>query len=117
MGVLARYLERIGWQERLGTETVILDGDWTFVTRNAIDFRGPLSHPGTQGQYAGVAIHAGLICLSGPDDVMDLDLQLELFEEALAELETDPDLVNQVLDITLESSGELRVLRYKLPPD
>jgi len=48
---------------------------------------------------------------------MDLDLQLELFEEALAELETDPDLVNQVLDITLESSGELRVLRYKLPPD
>ena len=107
----------LGGKKDWELKPVILDGDWTFVTRNAIDFRGPLSRPGTQGQYAGVAIHAGLICLSGPDDVMDLDLQLELFEEALAELETDPDLVNQVLDITLESSGELRVLRYKLPPD
>ena len=33
----------------------ILDGDWTFVTRNSVDFRGPLSRPGSRGQYAGVS--------------------------------------------------------------
>ena len=28
---------------------IILDGDWTFVTRNAIDFRGPAQRPGRRG--------------------------------------------------------------------
>lgn len=32
---------------------LILDGDWTFVTRNADDFRGSASRPGQRGQYAG----------------------------------------------------------------
>jgi hypothetical protein len=36
-----------------------------------------------------------LICLNGPP-VMDLDMQLELFEQALGELEADANLVNQV---------------------
>jgi hypothetical protein len=40
----------------------ILDGDWTFVTKDSVDFRGPDSAPGSKGQYADVAIHAGLIC-------------------------------------------------------
>jgi hypothetical protein len=48
-------------------KSFILDGDWTFVTRNSVDFRGPLSRPGSRGQYAGVVIHAGLVCLNGPD--------------------------------------------------
>jgi predicted nuclease of predicted toxin-antitoxin system len=42
-------------------KTVILDGNWTFVTKNSVDFRGPPSRPGSKGQYADVAIHAGLI--------------------------------------------------------
>ncbi len=33
---------------------VILGGDWTFVTKNSVDFRGPADSPGTKGQYAGV---------------------------------------------------------------
>ncbi len=45
---------------------IILEGDWTFVTKNSVDFRGPKDKPGTKGQYADVAIHAGLICLNGP---------------------------------------------------
>jgi Domain of unknown function (DUF5615) len=61
---------------------VIVDGDWTFVTKNSVDFRGPPTNPGSKGQYADVAIHAGLVCLNGPEG-MDLDLQLELFEQAL----------------------------------
>lgn len=60
-----------------------------------------------------MAIHAGLICLNGPPG-MDLDMQIELFEQALEELETDPDLVNQVLEITWEE-GALHVRRYRLP--
>jgi len=93
---------------------IILDGDWTFVTKNSVDFRGPAERPGKKGQYADVALHAGLVCLNGPPG-MDLDMQREIFEEALAELHHDPDLVNQVLEITLEAS-DLSVLRYHLPP-
>lgn len=95
---------------------IILDGDWTFVTKNSVDFRGPRDKPGTKGQYADVVIHAGLICLNGPPG-MDLDMQIELFEQALVELDADPDLVNQVLEITLDDGDDLRVLRYALPAD
>ncbi|WP_029003185.1 DUF5615 family PIN-like protein [Azorhizobium doebereinerae] len=93
----------------------ILAGDWTFVTRNAIDFRGPASAPGSKGQYAGVALHAGLVCLNGPPG-LTLSMQCELFAQALEELVAAPDLINQVLDITWQDDA-LHVLRYRLPPD
>lgn len=70
----------------------IIGGDWTFVTRNSVDFRGPPSKPGSRGLHARAAIHAGLICLNGPPG-MDLDLQCELFDQALAELAIDDDLI------------------------
>jgi hypothetical protein len=92
----------------------ILDGDWTFVTRNAVDFRGPTAAPGSKGQYADVALHAGLVCLNAPEG-MDLDMQFDLFEEALVELDRDPDLVNQVLEVSLDSADEIMVRRYALP--
>ena len=91
----------------------ILEGDWTFVTKNSVDFRGPASNPATRGQYADVAIHAGLICLNGPP-AMNLHMQIELFTRALDELDADWDLVNQVLEITMESA-RVHVLRYRLP--
>ena len=96
---------------------VILDGDWTFVTRNAYDFRGPPAAPGSKGEYAKAGLHAGLICLNGPTEGFDLDAQLELFEVALDELDRDPDLVNQVLEVTLEAGGDgdITVRRYALP--
>ncbi|MGK9264149.1 hypothetical protein KXS15_24800, partial [Sinorhizobium meliloti] len=67
------------------------------------------------GQYADVAIHAGLICLNGPPG-MDLDMQIELFEQALIELDNDDDLVNQVLEASVEDE-DLHVLRYALPKE
>jgi hypothetical protein len=76
------WIGKRGWKD-WELKAIILDGDWTFVTRNSIDFRGPRHAPGSRGQYADVAVHAGLICLNGPVG-MDLDLQLELFETALA---------------------------------
>src|SRR3546814_16858512 len=90
---------------------IILDGDWTFVTKNSVDFRGPRDKPGTKGQYADVAIHAGLICLNGPPG-MDLDMQIELFEQALVELDADPDLVNQVLEKIGRASCRERGCQY-----
>ena len=97
-------------------KTVILDGDWTFVTKNSVDFRGSPSRPGLKGQYAEVAIHAGLICLNGPAG-MNLDMQIELFEQALEELADDGNLINTVLDITLEDDDQIHIRRYALPAD
>jgi hypothetical protein len=110
---MSLWLKLGGWKD-WSLMRFILDGDWTFVTRNAVDFRGPASARGAKGQYADVEIHAGLICLSGPEGV-DLDLQLELFELALDEV-GNGDLVNQALEITLREDNEIRVLRYALPP-
>jgi hypothetical protein len=75
-----------------------------------------IGHPGAKGQFADVAIHAGLICLNGPEG-MNLDMQLELFEQALDELGTDADFVNQVLEIFLDGNDEVHILRYRLPPN
>ena len=110
------WIGKSGWKD-WNLKQVILDEDWVFVTRNSVDFRGPAKAPGTRGQYADVALHAGLICLNGPAG-MNLDLQLEMFSLALDELERDADLVNQVLEITvLDTDEEIDVLRYRLPAD
>lgn len=108
------WLNKAGWKD-WQLKSVILDGDWTFVTKNSVDFRGPDSKRGSNGQYAGIEIHAGLICLDAAV-TMDLDVQLRLFEEALREL-GDGDLVNQVLEVYLNREGSVHVLRYKLPSD
>jgi len=44
---------------------------------------------------------------------MDLDMQIELFDQAMDELATDGDLVNQVLEVTMEDDT-LHVRRYRL---
>jgi hypothetical protein len=96
---------------------LILDGDWTFVTRNAYDFRGAPDAPGGKGEYAKTELHAGLICLNGPANGFDLDTQRELFAVALDELDRDPDLINQVLEVTLEAGEDevITIRRYDLP--
>ena len=48
---------------------------------------------------------------------MDLDVQLELFERSLDELAVGDDLINQVLEITLDGDEELHILRYRLPSE
>jgi hypothetical protein len=108
------WIKKGGWKD-WQLKSVILEGDWTFVTNNAIHFRGPESEPGSKGQYAIVEVHAGLICLDDPTG-MDLDIQLRLFEEALKEV-GDGDLINQVLEVSLTGNNKIHVLRYKLPSD
>lgn len=109
------WIGKQGWKDS-ELKKVILEGDWTFVTKNSIDFRGPEEAIGSRGQYSDVGIHAGLVCLNGPPG-MDLDLQLELFEIALDELDRD-DVVNQVLEVNLEEpDAEIEIRRYRLPTD
>lgn len=95
---------------------IVLEGDWTLVTRNAYDFRGPRAAPGTRGQYHRAELHAGLICLNGPQG-MDLAMQRDLFKTALDEIDQDGNLVNMVLEVTLEAvdSDEVIIDRYPLP--
>ena len=109
------WLGKSGWKD-WELKPVILEGDWTFVTKNSLDFRGPASKPGSKGQYADVAIHAGLICLNGPE-TMDLAMQTELFEVALDELSANDDLINQVLEITMTDQDEIHLVRYRLPQE
>jgi Domain of unknown function (DUF5615) len=91
----------------------VLAEDFTLVTVNAQDFRGSgQDAPG--GFYATTELHAGLICLNSVHH-MDLNTQRELFEIALKELAELPDLVNQVLEVTEEASGEVVVTVYELP--
>jgi len=106
------WLGKSGWAD-WSLKAVILEGDWTFVTQNSIDFRGPALNPGSRGQYVDVAIHAGLICLNSHAG-MDLDLQAELFTLALDQV-SDGDLINQVLEVKLMDGDTVNVLRYALP--
>jgi hypothetical protein len=50
---------------------------------------------------------------------MDLDMQIKLFETGLDELDQNCDLINQVLEITLDDANdaEFTIIRYELPSD
>jgi hypothetical protein len=50
---------------------------------------------------------------------MNLEMQRDLFEVALDEIDRDDDLVNMVLEVTLETteSDEIIIDRYALPTD
>ena len=90
-----------------------VEGDWTLVTRNSQDFRGPA--PGEGGHYLNVPLHAGLVCLNGDD--MDRQMQVDLFAAVLDAIAEDGDLINHALEATLLENGDIEVLRYELPPD
>ena len=107
-----------GWQsrmERLAVETLHPRWRLDFVTRDSVDFRGPAESPGIKGQYADVSIHAGLVCMNGPA-AMNLELQCELFSAALDEIGNVDQLVNEVIEVDLETpEAEITIRRYTLP--
>jgi hypothetical protein len=100
----------------------IAEGGWTFVTRNAKDFRGRKDMPGTKGQYTRLERHEGLVCLNGPDG-MDLHMHRELFQAVLdhiADAEQDArgdDLAGQVVEATIHDldANAIEIRRYDLP--
>lgn len=110
------WIGKSGWKDWT-LKQILLAEDWVLVTRNSEDFRGPRETPGSQGQYSRVLIHAGLVCLNAPAG-MDLALQKELFSEVLDELDTDGDLTNQILEVTLEDDeAGIQIDRYRYPAE
>ena len=80
----------------------IIEEDFTFVTNNARDFRK---------LYAKEELHAGLVIIV--PQVLPV-LQRELFALILQDLADTQDMVNEVIEVTLD--GEDAVLtRYSLP--
>lgn len=107
------WLGKGGWKD-WELKVFILENDWTFVTRNSVDFRGPVASPGLQGEYAGVLLHAGLVCINGPER-MTAHTETDLLGVVLDAIGV-ADLVNEAVEITLtELSGEYEVHRYALP--
>lgn len=96
-------------------KATILDGDWTFITNNGIDFRGPAKTPGSHGIYAGASLHAGLICLDAPGG-LNLERQKRLFALILSNLTDYGDLTNQVLEVCLSPDGSVELTRISMPP-
>lgn len=104
-GYQATYVRDIG---KLGARdhelaSIIFEGDWCFVTNNAAHFRGPAASPGSAGHYAGIDLHAGLVCLhNGSPGGFTLDRQMEALLVALAEIELLPneDTTNKLIEVT-----------------
>jgi hypothetical protein len=93
-----------------------MEGEWTLVTRNSVDFRGPADNPGARGQFADVPLHAGLICINGPDRTT-AEVRCELFEAVLDEI-GNVQLVNEVVEVDLESlDDEFTIHRYQMPEE
>jgi predicted nuclease of predicted toxin-antitoxin system len=110
------WLGKAGWKD-WELKDLILSGDWTFVTRNSIDFRGAAERPGSKGQYADVPIHAGLACINGPAR-MTARIEVELFAAVLDEIQSLAHLVNEVIEVNLpEEGGEFEIVRYSMPDD
>jgi predicted nuclease of predicted toxin-antitoxin system len=80
----------------------IVEENFTFVTNNARDFRR---------LYANEELHPGLVIIV-PQVVPAL--QRELFEAVLADLEPNEDLLNEVIEITLDGEAA-EITRYTLP--
>lgn len=117
-GFLCSHVNHLGMTGKKDWELkqVILDGDWTFVTSNSVDFRGPSDQPGSAGQYADVRLHAGLICIDAPFG-LNLSLQRQVFALILDELMKNGDLTNQALQIDVKKDGKAELRRIALPAD
>lgn len=83
--------------------TIVRDGDWVLVTNNAIEFHR---------RYARLAIHAGVVFIRPS---VRRDQQLGLFGAALADIASEPDIINVAVDVDYDGEGRIRIRRYTLP--
>ncbi len=116
MGFVCTHMNHLGltglkdWE----LKATILEGDWTFITNNGTDFRGPAQNPGSHGVYAGLSLHAGLICVDAPGG-LNLERQKRLFDLILSNLGEEGDLTNQVLEVALSTDGSVELSRFAMP--
>jgi predicted nuclease of predicted toxin-antitoxin system len=88
---------------------IILNDDWTLVTRNSDDFRPRKGSASKAPCYLGQPLHAGLVCLNLPAMSARAD-QVAYFEVALAEIGLTGNLVNKVLEIDPGPKGGASVI-------
>jgi len=81
----------------------IVAGDYTFVTNNAADFRR---------MYGQEGLHAGLVIIVPQ---VPPARQRGLFNDLLAHLGAEGQLVNEVIEIVLEGD-KVQMISYNLPP-
>jgi hypothetical protein len=115
-GFVCSHVNHLGLtgQKDWQLKTTILDGDWTFITNNGIDFRGSPKKPGSHGVYADISLHAGLICVDAPGG-LNLERQKRLFDLILSNLMEAGGLTNQVLEVVLSADGSVELSRYPMP--
>ncbi len=105
-----------GWLGLKDPELVrcVMDGDYILVTVNSRDFRGKgFISPG--GLYLFEEMHPGLICLNSVQP-MTYEIQNYLFGIALEDLASIGDMLNMVLDVSQDASGDATVEFYPIPP-
>ncbi|WP_322060596.1 DUF5615 family PIN-like protein [Paraburkholderia sp. J63] len=102
----------LGLKDRQLIEHVVA-GDYTLVTHNSKDFRGPAG-TGEGGLHRRQPIHAGLICLNSTRP-MSIPRQQRLFAHMLTELAGYNDLVNKALEIFEADNGTCTIHVYDIP--
>jgi hypothetical protein len=91
----------------------VVAGDYTLVTHNSKDFRGPAG-TGEGGLHRKQAIHAGLICLNSTQP-MSIPRQRRLFACVLIALAEHDDLVNKAMEVFEADDGTCTVCVYVIP--
>ncbi|MCZ4260873.1 DUF5615 family PIN-like protein [Limimaricola sp. G21655-S1] len=106
-----------GWKDHQIMK-VLIEQDWTFVTRNSNDFRPRSGSRSEAPCYVGVELHAGLVCLNLPAGSAAKQ-QEAYFRAALAALGSESDLTNQVLEVwpDTDDPGSVVVERYDFPDE
>ena len=88
-----------------------IDNGMVLVTNNSKDFRGERGKPGYTTKEP---IHPGLVCLNCDPELRDRNTLAQLFELALEEIGAADELINTVIEITLDRD-EASVKRYAAP--
>lgn len=88
-----------------------INDNMVLVTNNSKDFRGERSRGGHTTKEQ---IHPGLVCLNCHPAQRDRTTLAQLFEVALEEIGDDKDLINTVIEVTLDGD-EAEVSRYISP--
>ena len=107
-GFHSMHVTRVGLRSKSDSSIVqhAVEDDWVLVIHNAADFKRLVGRQ---------EVHPGLICINVAPGLMRLEVQKSLFRHALKQVEGD-DLINIVVEITLQPDSAVGTSRYVWPP-
>jgi predicted nuclease of predicted toxin-antitoxin system len=91
----------------------VLEEDFTLVTHNSKDFRGPAGK-GEGGLHREQPLHCGLICLNSAHSFTPMR-QERLFKAALERLSEHKSLVNYAIEVFEDEDDEITLDEYEIP--